>query len=108
LNRAALITAALAAGDYEALRGVFDDRIHQPQRAALIPQLARVIHAGERAGVIGGFLSGSGSAIICLAVQNTDAVARAMQRQLPDSTIKILTADNEGFKVMRAPRHRHS
>lgn len=107
LNRAALITASLAAGDYEALRGVFDDRIHQPQRAALIPELARVIHAGERAGAIGGFLSGSGSAIICLARQSADAVARAMQQQLPESTVKILTADNEGFKVVRSPRHHH-
>lgn len=108
LNRAALITASLAAGNYEALRGVFDDRIHQPQRAVLIPGMARVIQAGERAGAIGGFLSGSGSAIICLTLQNAATVARAMQRQLPDSTMKILTADNQGFKVMPAPRRSHS
>src|SRR5204863_4341300 len=55
LNRAALITAAFASGDWEALRGVFDDCFHQPYRERLIPQLSRVVGAGERAGSVGGF-----------------------------------------------------
>lgn len=37
LNRASLVTAAFATGRLEALRGCFDDRIHQPYRAPLIP-----------------------------------------------------------------------
>ena len=108
LNRAALITAALAAGDYASLRGMFDDRVHQPQRTPLIPTLARVIQAGERAGAIGGFLSGSGSAIICLTLQNADAVARAMHRELANSTVRVLMADNAGFTIVRPPPHQPS
>lgn len=100
LNRAALITAAFASGRYEALCGVFDDRVHQPHREPLIPQLRRVIRAGEKAGALGGFLSGAGSAIICLALTQSEAVARAMQRQLPDSETRILTADNQGFSFL--------
>ena len=103
LNRAALITAAFSSGNYEALRGAFDDRMHQPYREQLIPELFRVIRAGERAGAIGGFLSGSGSAIICMTLDNADAIARAMQRQLPSSTTKILIADNHGFTVASRP-----
>ncbi|MEW6161275.1 MAG: homoserine kinase [Verrucomicrobiota bacterium] len=102
LNRAALITAAFAAQDYEALRGVFDDRVHQPARERLLPQLSRVIAAGERAGAIGGFLSGSGSGMICLTLKNATAVAQAMQQELPDSKVRILAADHAGFTILKA------
>jgi homoserine kinase len=101
LNRAALIAAAFAAKKYEALRGLFDDRVHQPHRAPLVPQLDAVIRAGEKAGAIGGFLSGSGSAIICLALANEDRIAQAMLRKLPGSEMKILRADNRGLRILR-------
>jgi homoserine kinase len=97
LTRVALITAAFASGKLEALRGCFDDRIHQPYREPLIPQLSRVIHAGEQAGAIGGWLSGSGSAIICLTLDGERAVAEAMRHELPDSTVMVLTADRNGI-----------
>ncbi len=97
LTRVALITAAFTSGNLEALRGCFDDRIHQPYREPLIPQLSRVIHAGEQAGAIGGWLSGSGSAIICLTLDGERAVAEAMRHELPDSTVMVLTADRNGI-----------
>jgi len=100
LNRSALITAAFSSGNLEALRGVFDDRIHQPYRAKLIPRLPAVIHAGESAGALGGFLSGSGSAIVCLALQETRAIEAAMQSQLPESEMLVLSVDNEGYKII--------
>lgn len=99
LTRVALITAAFASGNLEALRGCFDDRIHQPYREQLIPPLSRVIRAGEKAGAIGGWLSGSGSTIICLTLQNPEAVAVAMHRVLPDSAVHLLAADRHGLKV---------
>ncbi|HTH50237.1 MAG TPA: homoserine kinase, partial [Candidatus Limnocylindria bacterium] len=71
--------------------------IHQPYREALIPQLSRVIRAGEKAGAIGGWLSGSGSTIMCLTLENPEAVARAMQRELRNSAIHLLKADRDGF-----------
>lgn len=101
LNRSSLISAAFALGDYEALRGCFDDRVHQPYREQLIPQLSAVIRAGEKAGAIGGWLSGSGSTIMCLTLEKPEAVAAAMQRQLKDSDVHILTADNGGVTVVR-------
>jgi homoserine kinase len=102
LNRAALITAALASGDLRALRGVFDDRIHQPYREPLIPPLNEVIRASEKAGAIGGFLSGSGSAIMCLALENSEQIGAAMQQVLPQSDVLILAPDNNGFLVERS------
>ncbi len=102
LTRVALITAAFASGNLEALRGCFDDRIHQPYREELIPPLSRVIRAGERAGAIGGWLSGSGSTIMCLTLEHPERVAAAMRRQLPDSTVHLLRADQSGYRTVRA------
>lgn len=98
LSRTALITAAFASGDYGALRGCFDDRIHQPHRQPLIPQLRSVIQAGEAAGALGGWLSGSGSTIICATLANPEAVAVAMERALPGSRALTLAADSRGFR----------
>jgi homoserine kinase len=99
LNRSALIVAAFASKNYESLRGLFDDRFHQPYRLKVVPQLDRVVAAGVSAGAIGGFLSGSGSSIICLTFENAQEVARAMQSELPDSEVKILTPENRGLTV---------
>lgn len=101
LTRVAVITAAFASGQLTSLRGCFDDRIHQPYRAVLIPQLSRVIRAGEKAGAIGGWLSGSGSAILCLTLKHPAAVAKAMQGELPNSVVRHLKADRNGFRVAR-------
>jgi homoserine kinase len=99
LNRSAVIAAAFASKNYESLRGVFDDRFHQPCRLKLVPELDRVVSAGVEAGAVGGFLSGSGSAIICLATRNPQEVGAAMKSQLPDSEVKILSPENDGLRV---------
>jgi homoserine kinase len=100
LNRTALITSAFASGDYEALRGCFDDCLHQPYREALLPQLSAVLRSGEAAGAIGGWLSGSGSTIMAITLGDVAPVAEAMQRELPGSKVVILTADDSGLKVL--------
>jgi homoserine kinase len=100
LNRAALIAAAFASKDYEALRGLFDDRLHQPYREKLIPELSNVISAGVRAGAIGGFLSGSGSSIICLTLDQAEKIAKAMRRELAACEVKVLCASNTGHRLI--------
>jgi homoserine kinase len=99
LNRASLVTAAFATGRLESLRGCFDDRIHQPYRAPLIPGMDAILAAGVKAGAIGGWLSGSGSTLMCLALDNSEAVAKAMQRKMPKAAVHILKPDNAGLKV---------
>ena len=100
LNRSALISAAFAGAQYEALHGLLEDRVHQPFREQLIPQLSRIIKAGEKAGAIGGWLCGSGPAVVCVTLKNAPAVAAAMRRQLRESDVRILAADNQGVKVL--------
>ncbi|MES2570915.1 MAG: homoserine kinase [Verrucomicrobiota bacterium] len=91
------ITAAFALQRYELLRGSFEDFFHQPYREPLIPMLPRVIAAGEKAGALGGFLSGSGSTICCLTLENAEAVAAAMLSAAVGAGRTIITtADNTG------------
>jgi homoserine kinase len=99
LNRASLVTAAFATGRLESLRGCFDDRIHQPYRAPLIPGMDAILAAGVKAGAIGGWLSGSGSTLMCLALDNSETVATAMQRKMPKAAVHILKPDNAGLRV---------
>jgi homoserine kinase len=106
LNRVALMTSIFATGDYSLLRDLFGDRLHQPYRRKLLPQLDAVIAAGTEAGALGGWLSGSGSSIICLTEQKERAVADAMAAVFNQAKIRnrtyILHADNDGTRVKRA------
>jgi homoserine kinase len=98
---ACAITAAFASKNYEKLRGAFADHLHQPFRAKLIPFLPRVMAAAEKAGALGAFLSGSGSAICAVTLQDPDRVAAAMKRaagSMSSRTI-ITRADNRGAQV---------
>jgi len=106
LNRVALITSIFATGDYSLLRGLFDDKLHQPYRMKLIPMLDDVIAAGVEAGALAGWLSGSGSSIMCLTEQKEKAVAEAMANVFARQQIRcdthVLVADNDGTRVKRA------
>jgi homoserine kinase len=100
------ITAALASGKPELLRGCFEDRLHQPYRLGLIPFLNDVIGAGIRAGAIGGFLSGSGSTIVCVTMKKPAQVASAMHKAAPTESapqVLVLLADNAGARVVTKP-----
>ena len=91
--------AAFASRRYELLRGSMGDWLHQPYRAPGIPHLAPAIAAGIDAGALDGYLSGSGSAVACLTLDNTEAVAAAMQAVLPSAQVMILGPDNRGVSL---------
>ena len=95
------ITAAFASQNYGLLRGAFADGLHQPFRRSLIPFLTEVIAAGERAGAIGGFLSGSGSTICCVTESEPKLVAEAMSAAAIGSHTVLMThADNAGASLL--------
>jgi homoserine kinase len=98
------ITAAFASQNYSLLRGAFADGLHQPFREPLIPFLPRVIAGGEQAGALGGFLSGSGSTICCVTLENAEAVADAMLAAAGNATCRTLItrANNTGMRVSEA------
>jgi homoserine kinase len=101
-GRACRIAAAFATRRYAFLRGMFvDETFHQPHRVALVPFLPRVIAAAEQAGALGGFLSGSGSAICGVTMKSPQRVGAAMLRASGAGTAQVLItrADNRGFQI---------
>ena len=100
------ITAAFAARRYDALNGALTDRaFHHPHRLPLIPFLPAVVAAGTRAGALGGFLSGSGSTIACVTLQEPERVAAAMRdaARPADARTIITRADNLGARLVAPP-----
>lgn len=98
------ITAAFAARKYDQLRGAFTDFLHQDYREPLIPFLKDVIRAGEKAGALGGYLSGSGSTIACVTLEKPNEIGEAMRAAAGGSgKLIITTADNDGARIGCSP-----
>jgi homoserine kinase len=100
---ACTLVAAFATGEYERMGSELEDFLHQPYRRHLVPGLFEIVHAGVTAGAIGGYLSGSGSAVACLTTSgDPDAIASAMLQELARTGANgrtiIVSADNTGAK----------
>ena len=79
LSRAALTVAALASGRYELLRTGMQDRMHQPYRARIYPEMPALIAAALDAGACGAARSGAGPPIIALTGGGPAPISRAVE-----------------------------
>jgi len=79
-GHAALLTAALAAGDWQDFGRALCDRLHQPYRFPLIPGAEQVAEAARTAGALGCVISGSGPTMIAFSAEQakTEAIGEAM------------------------------
>lgn len=66
IGRAALLVNALASNRVELLDIATRDRLHQPQRESIFPQMRLLFRAARQAGALGVFLSGAGSSVLAL------------------------------------------
>jgi homoserine kinase len=73
IQRTALLTAALATGDASAFPAAFDDRLHQPFRAQLVPGLAEILRL-RAPGLLGCTLSGAGPGVLVFYERGYDHV----------------------------------
>lgn len=79
IGRAALFVAAMAAGRMDLLDEATQDRVHQPQRAALFPPLFDIFAAAKGAGAHAAWLSGAGSSVAAICTgDSVREVATAM------------------------------
>jgi homoserine kinase len=103
LQYGALIAAAFAQQDYEKLAGLFEDRWHQPFRARLIPCWDAVQTAARKAGALGFYLSGAGSTLMALTLDDGEALARKMEAAAKKAGVGaqafVTAADNDGLKI---------
>jgi homoserine kinase len=102
INSAAYVVAAFATRDYARLRDAAGDFMHEPYRLPKIKGSAAAITAGIKAGAFTGWLSGSGSSVLCvvttaLAGQVGAAMAEAFSAVGVASEVRVLHADNTGL-----------
>ncbi len=81
IGRAALLVAALAKGEWDALDLATQDRLHQPARTRIFPGMPDIFAAAKEAGALCAYLSGAGSTIAAFAVDGEERIARAMMQQ---------------------------
>jgi homoserine kinase len=104
INSAAYLVAALATGDYARLREAQGDFMHEPYRLPRIRGAREAISAGLAAGALTGWLSGSGSSVLCVAEQDkapavADAMRAAFAALAVPSEVRDLAADNLGCVI---------
>lgn len=108
LGAVAIGVAGLATGRMDLLARLTVDRIHEPYRAAVYPQLPRLVQAARDAGAIGACLSGAGSTILAFA-DSMATIARieaalaavAADTDLP-GRISVVEPRNHGARVVAA------
>jgi homoserine kinase len=100
LGRVALGVAGMAGRRTDLLRFLTIDRLHEPYRAKVYPQLPRLVEAARAAGALGACLSGSGSTIIAF-TNTVAAVARI------EAALSAAAADTDlpGHATVVAPRN---
>ena len=106
VNSAAYVVAAILSGEYDRLRDAVRDFLHEPYRLPLIPGAKNAIEAGVAAGALTGWLSGSGSSVLCVArpakaAKVGRAMAAAFAAHKLDGNIHLLYADNNGLRVVK-------
>lgn len=103
-NSLAFLVGALVSGEFTRLKDAVNDYIHQPYRKLLNPFGHESIEAGCHVGAFTGWLSGSGSTVVCVTDEaNALRVGAAMQQVYEgngvSSRVYRLAADNAGLTI---------
>jgi homoserine kinase len=97
IGRTALLVAALASGDIEALRVASEDRLHQDARLARVPDTRIALSAALRAGAWAAWLSGSGPSAAALVERGrAEEIAGALP---PSGRATVVEIDETGAVV---------
>ncbi len=100
-----LMVASMLSGNYENLLCAVDDRVHEPYRKVFINGYTKIYNKLKAYGALGTYISGSGPTLISL-VEADDAeffyedMCEYMTKAFPTWTVKLLSVDNEGAKVL--------
>ena len=106
LQRVALGVAGLATGQPDFLRQLTIDRLHEPYRAAVYPQLPQLVAAARAAGALGACLSGAGSTVIAFVdslrqITRLEAAFRAASADLDlPGRVQLVAPRNAGARIL--------
>ncbi|MDP1675590.1 MAG: homoserine kinase [Bacteroidota bacterium] len=100
IENAASLVAAMMSGDFDALRYVTVEKLHEQYRATLIPGFEDVKYAALNADALSFNISGAGPTVFAFAVNNEKEIAEAMQKAFKKNgqtaTAEIMTVENSG------------
>lgn len=104
-NSLAYFVGVMVSGNYARLKDAVNDYIHQPYREKLNPFGRESIEAGCHAGAYAGWLSGSGSTVLCVSDDaHAAGVGAEMQMVYEANGVQArvyrLHADNDGLKIV--------
>jgi homoserine kinase len=101
LQRVALFGAALETEDYDLLWEAMQDRMHQTERARLVPGLAEALATPRHPGLLGLALSGSGPTVVALASDRLteigDLIAGSFRKHKLSVQVRVLGVDHLGL-----------
>ena len=105
LSRAALFSASLLTGKFENLKTAVDDRLHQPYRMELIPNVKEVFDIAYTHGAYAAYISGAGPTVMAIADESNTFFAGKLQFSLENAglgswRVHELNIDNEGTKLL--------
>jgi homoserine kinase len=105
INSAAYLVAVFATRDYARLRHAVGDFMHEPYRLPKIPGARSALATGVQAGALTGWLSGSGSSVLCVCpVPQAGSVLGAMLDAMSEAKLacegQVLLADNTGLTLL--------
>ncbi|HEY7132744.1 MAG TPA: homoserine kinase [Candidatus Limnocylindrales bacterium] len=107
LTRVAIGVAGMATGRFDLLRVLTVDRLHEPYRAAVFPQLPRLVEAAREAGAIGACLSGAGSTVLAFSdsVRTITRIEAAFSAAAADTdlagSLTVVSPRNLGAQVLQ-------
>lgn len=104
--RASLVALGVALGDEPMLSAGLHDRIHEPYRAALIPDLAEIRDVLVSSGACGAALSGAGPTVIGFVIGATDDDALNRARGVADAALSRsgVTTGHRGIMAVGVER----
>ena len=106
LTRLAIGVAGMAIGRFDLLRVVTVDKLHEPYRAEVFPQLPQFVAAARKAGAIGACLSGAGSTVIAFSdsVRTITRIEGALAAAAADTDLEgrilVVSPRNQGAQVV--------
>lgn len=107
LQAVAMLGLAFAQGHGELLRSAMTDRIHQPYRASICPQLPRLLPLAGWEGILGAALSGAGPAVLVVAegeesVPRASAAIRDALRGMAEPELLVCRFETQGASGVSA------
>ncbi len=105
ISRSCLMTASLLSGNLENLKVAAEDKLHQPYRKSLIPNINDIFNLSYELGAYATYISGAGPTIIsiiddCIAENFSSHAIELMHKKNIDGwQVLILNPDNKGVTI---------